>query len=247
LLLEFEKIFDDLFGKQKDQYAEIVQTVIDHPKTYDQITAVLGIAPSGALSQKLHTLVQCGFLSRDYVWQGTKQSKKHSKFRLSDNYLRFYLKYIEPVKPLITQGVYRELDLENLPNWQAMMGLQFENMVLNNLPLILRKLQVSSETLLSAAPYFQNSTKRKEGCQIDLLIQTKYTVFVCEIKFKQKIGKSVVEEVLEKIQKLTIPKTVTIRPVLIYVGELSSQVEAQNFFSHLLAFEDLLYSSKSAS
>ncbi len=120
------------------------------------------------------------------------------------------------------------------------MGLQFENLVLNNLNAIQRILNISPTSVLSITPYFQHKTQRKEACQVDLLIQTRHTLYVCEIKFRKHISLSVIDEIKEKICKLKIPKTLSGRPVLIYEGELSTNIESENFFSHLIPFEDLL-------
>ena len=163
-----------------------------------------------------------------------------SNYRLKDNYLRFYLKYIENKKELIEKKLYQDVDLENLPDWTSIMGLQFENLVLNNLHQIIKILGISSESLYSASPYFQNATKRQPGCQVDLLIQTKHTTYLVEMKFCKTIGTEVITEVIEKITRLKIPKTISLRPVLIYQGELSEQVVKENFFSNLIAFEELL-------
>ncbi len=133
-----------------------------------------------------------------------------------------------------------DVDLANLNDWLSVMGLQFENLVLNNLPKILKILSISGESLLSASPYFQNATKRKHGVQVDLLIQTKFTYYIVEIKFRQKIGRSVIDEVVQKISKLSIPKTVSVRPVLIYQGVLSKNIINENFFSALISFDQLL-------
>ncbi len=67
---------------------------------------------------------------------------------------------------------------------------------------------------------------------MDLLLQTKYTVYLCEVKFCKTIGAEIIPEVIEKIERLKIPKTVSLRPVLIYQGELSKQVIKENFFSN---------------
>jgi len=72
------------------------------------------------------------------------------------------------------------------------------------------------------------------------LIQTRYTIYLTEIKFRKTIGIEIIDEVIEKIKCLKIPKSVLLRPVLIYQGELSKQVIKENFFSKLIAFDDLL-------
>jgi AAA+ ATPase superfamily predicted ATPase len=245
LLDEFDKIFSDLFGKQAEHYQEIIKALSGHPKSYDEICNYFKVKPSGNLNEKLKVLTECGFLTRDHVWKGKIRSKKLSKYRLKDNYLRFYLKYIEDKKTVIENGLYHDVDMENFSDWSSIMGLQFENLVLNNLPTLQKILQIAPESILSAAPYFQNSTKRLSGCQIDLLIQTKFTYYLCEIKFKQQIGRDIIDDVIQKIARLKIPKTISVRPVLIYQAELSKQVISENFFSHYISFDDLLMVEKS--
>ncbi|MFI5343261.1 MAG: ATP-binding protein [Chlamydiales bacterium] len=240
LVDEFDKIFSDLFGKQAADYQSIVRTVVHQPHSAEEIAQLLNIQLSGNLSHKLMVLKECGFLERDYVWQAKKRLEKLSKYRLRDNYLRFYLKYIEPKKELIEKKLYNEVDIENLPDWPSIMGLQFENLVLNNLRQVVKILEISPESLLSASPYFQNATKTNPGCQVDLLIQTKYTSYLCEAKCCKTIGTEIISEIIQKVERLKIPKTLSLRPVLIYQGELSKQLIKENFFSKFIAFEDFL-------
>ncbi len=105
-------------------------------------------------------------------------------------------------------------------------------------------LQLSSSSVLSAAPYFQSKTKRQGACQIDLLIQCRYAIYVCEIKFSPKISPEVVNDVSEKIGKLSLSKGISIRPVLIYQGELSPKIAQANFFTHLISFEQFLHQTR---
>lgn len=165
-----------------------------------------------------------------------------SKLRLCDNYLRFYHKYIEPEKDKIQKGLYALKSLESLPNWSIVMGFQFENLVLNNLAYLMPKLNIEANTIVSASPYFQNAAKRNKGaCQIDLLIETTFSgLYVCEIKFRKKIGTSVIKEVQRKIDVLKKPKNISIRPILIYSGELSETIEESGVFDKIISFDDLL-------
>lgn len=242
LFLEFNKIFKDIFGKHADSYKEIVRTLVQSPLEQSQICEKLGIGPTGAFSKRLDTLIAAGFIRRDFVWNLNGNQSSVSRYRLSDNYIRYYLKYVEPKKVRIEQGLFDEVNLDNMAEWTTIMGLQFENLVYNNLKWIVKKLNIPFETIISAAPYFQNKTTKQESCQIDLLIHTKFTLYVCEIKFRQKITTTVIQEVLQKIERLHYPKTLTVRPVLIYQGELAPQIDREHFFSHLVCFEDLLFS-----
>lgn len=242
LVDEFDKIFSDLFGKNMLEYQSIVQVLVHQSLSAQEIADKLNIELTGHLTKKLTVLKECGFISRDYVNIGKKQSSKMSKFRLKDNYIRLYLKYIHGKRDLIEKKLYNDVDLENLPDWYSIMGLQFENLVLNNLSVIIQLLDITPESIYSAAPYFQNKTKLNFGCQVDLLIQTKFTNYICEIKFRKKIGVEIIQEVIQKIERLKIPKTISLRPVLIYQGEISKNVIQANFFSQIISFETLLES-----
>jgi len=92
----------------------------------------------------------------------------------------------------------------------------------------------------NAGPYFQKKTQKRPGCQIDLLIETRYTLYVCEIKFRKKIEKSVILDVSKKIQHLVFPNRFTVRPILIYAGELGPGIKGSDFFSEIIRFEQLL-------
>jgi hypothetical protein len=93
---------------------------------------------------------------------------------------------------------------------------------------------------VSAAPYFQKKTLRKEACQVDLLIHTRYAAYICEIKYQSRIGSRVIKDINEKIIKLKLPKNLSVRPVLIYMGELSEKVKVSNIFNQYLPFEHIL-------
>lgn len=205
-----------------------------------EICSKLKIPYTGGFSNKLKKLEVAGFIARDYVFDVSGRKTGLSRYRLRDNYIRFYLKYIEPKKPLIEKGVYQNAALENVPGWYAIMGLQFQNLVLNNLLTIIKLLKIPHESIVSAAPYFQNATKRQLACQFDLLIQTKHTIYVVEIKFRKLVDKSVIDEVEKKIKRLKYKRHYSIRPVLIYLGELSDSIANSEFFSNIIHFEKLL-------
>lgn len=59
-----------------------------------------------------------------------------------------------------------------------------------------------------SGPFFQKKNTKNKGCQIDLLIQTKFgTPYLCELKFYlSEVGKQVFVDVEEKIKRLAYPK-----------------------------------------
>ena len=160
---------------------------------------------------------------------------------MKDNYARFYLRYIEPKKEIVDAGAYRFVSLDALDGWESIMGLQFENLVLNHYPALIEPLNIGNSLIESAAPY---SRRRKvdgaDGLQIDLLLQTKHSNFVIEIKRKREIGREVIDEVERKLSKLSTPRGKSARPVLVYDGNLSPVVETDGYFDAIIPFRRLL-------
>ena len=122
------------------------------------------------------------------------------------------------------------------------MGLQFENLVLNNRKFIWERLNLYVENIVTDNPYFQRPQIRKKGCQIDYLIQTRTNVlYACEIKFsKQELKSSVIAEVMKKLDCFYLPRGFSIMPVLIHVNGVCDSVIDQQYFSHIINFGDLL-------
>ena len=66
-------------------------------KTLEEIRKALDYPRGGTLSEIMKALIVSGFVSAYYTW--TPKTGKEGKsylYRLSDNYIRFFLKYIEP-------------------------------------------------------------------------------------------------------------------------------------------------------
>ena len=60
------------------------------------------------------------------------------------------------------------------------------------------------------------------------------------MKFRKRITRAVVGEVQEKINRLKLPKGYTVRPVLIYAGELAAGIDEEDYFDRILDFDELL-------
>jgi len=240
LFSEFDKIFRDIFARRSATFKRIVEALSGPSLEQGELCRKLGVKPTGGLSDALSVLVTSGMVARDRVWDTSGRKTGLSKYRIRDNYLRFYLRYIDGQKEKIEQGLFRDVHLENLVNWEATLAYQFENLVLNNLLAVIRRLDVAPESILSASPYFQHKTRRHEACQIDLLIHTKNTLYVCEIKFRKRIGAGVGDDVQGKIAKLTGRTKYSVRPVLIYHGELAPSIGRSDLFCKLIPAADLL-------
>ena len=228
---EFSDIFSDVFEGKSTVNRRILEALAGGPLTGTEISTALGVGNNGHLTDSLEKLEIAGFISRDAgVNPQTGGAAKIARYRIIDNYTRFYLKYIEPRLDLIRKDLFQLADLEQLPSWRITLGLQFECLMLNNMSALLKAIGVSGTSLISASPYRRNAHSRGEGCQIDLLLQTRRSVWVVEFKRKQEIGVEVVDEVSQKVRRLGVPRGVSVRTALVYVGRLSSAVEAEGYF-----------------
>lgn len=237
---EFKQIFSDLFGKRSEKYKQIVKLLVQGSLEYGEICEKLGVGKSGLMSDYLNDLVRSGFVSRDHTWHPkTKRSAPLLfKYRLRDNYLRFYLKYIDGKLPAIERGVYQLKSLSLLPGWATVMGLQFENLVLNNRHFVHQCLKLSPDDILVENPFFQHQTTRRSACQIDYMIQTRTNIlYVCEVKFSRDIlRKEIIREVKDKISRLYVPKGMSCCPVLIHVNGVQDSVIDSNYFTKIIDF-----------
>lgn len=237
LVNEFNNIFSDLFLHDSVFYKKIVEILAGGSKERQEICDLLKIDSSGRISEYLSELELAGFITREHTWairSGT--DSKLSKYRLSDNYLRFYIKYIDKNIAKIKLGQFHTKSLALLPEWNTIMGLQFENLVLNNRQLIYQALGINPDEIITANPFYQNKTYKSSGCQIDFMIQTKFcSLYICEIKFsKNVIGEHVIDEVQKKIDALVFPKGYSCRPVLIHVNGVSQDVVDHDYFTDII-------------
>lgn len=237
LFREFDHIFSDLFSKRATTYSNIVKTLSNSPLTFNEISKKLNLKKSGVLSQYLDDLSLAGFIHEDCTWNiFTKEESHLKKFRLKDIYLRFYLRYIEPHKSRIAKDLFEDKSFMNIHKWESVMGLQFENLVINNLKSLCKILRIELLEIVNAGPFFQRKTQRQKGCQIDLMIQTKQnTLYVCEIKFSSSLVQaSVIEEVEKKINNLSIPKGFSIRTVLLHVNGVCKAILESEKFNNII-------------
>ena len=81
---------------------------------------------------------------------------------------------------------------------------------------------------------------RGAGYQIDLLLQTRRSQCVVEIKRQGKIKKGVIDEVASKVSKLRRAEGCAVRAALVYDGELAETIPADGYFDAIISFRRLL-------
>lgn len=246
LFNDYDYIFSALLERKSDFYEKIVRSLCDKQVDQRALLDKLSKESSGLISSYFDELVASGFIERDYTWH-LKSGKlsKLSQYRLSDNYLRFYLKYIQPNAEKIIKAQFKHHSLSVLSGWDSIMGLQIENLVLNNRHAIKQKIGIYPDEVIFDNPFFQKKTTRNKGCQIDYMVQTKYgNLYVCEIKFSRNIIKDdVINEVNEKIKRISLPRNFSTKPVLIHCSDIHEKIINSGFFSKIIDISELFLTS----
>ena len=247
LYKDFDAIFSPLFGAETELKRRILVALSDGLLSGAELSARFALKRNGRMSSVLRELKEGGFISDDPgLNPATGTDSRVGKYRLKDNYTRFYLKYVMPRKTQIEAGSFRFASLGTLPEWNAVMGLQFENLIVNNAMSLIPFLHLGNSIVESAAPY-RNARRDAEGgkgCQIDLLIQTPMTAYIVEIKRKREIDESVIAEVQGRLSRLPLRKGMSPRPVLVYEGELAPSVEGSGYFDAIIPASKLLESAR---
>ena len=241
LFKDFDSIFSDVFGAGIAAKRRILGVLAEGPASVTDLATAMSIEPNGHITDDLNDLIAAGFVAAGAGLNPITGAKvREVRYRLCDNYTRFYLKFILPRREAIRQGLYRFTDLESLPGWSGMLGLQFENLVINNLASLCRVIGLGRKLVISAAPYARRKSASCPGLQIDLLIQTPKSVYVVEVKRCNRIDASVEKEMAEKVVRLGVGPDKSVRTVLVYEGRLSPEVEENGFIDFIVPFHRIV-------
>lgn len=241
LFREFNETFSEVFGVRVTTRGRILRLLVDGGLSSSELAEREGKMPNGSYAEVLRDLQLAGFVAEDSGLSPlTGKPIKQTRYRIKDNYARFYLKNIEPRAAAIKAGLFSFSSLEQLNGWDAILGLQFQNMILNHVTDLFTHLGLEQSLVFSAAPYIQNATKRNQGCQIDLLIRTERMLMIVEIKRQKQIGHGIIAEVEEKVRRLRADKRLSIRTALVYDGQLTASVPADRYFDFIVPAERLL-------
>ena len=240
LFRDFDETFADVFGPSSGEKRTLLNALSDGSLTAAELSRKTGCEANGHLSASLDELVLAGFAERDDgVNPETGRPSGRTLYRLRDNYTRFYLRYVEPHAAAIRKGTFRFASLEQLPGWETVLGLQFENLILGNVRDLLPRLGFGNTLLLSSAPWRNSRKAEGRAVQIDLLLQSSRSVCVVEIKRRREIGREVISEVEAKVRALRVAGGKAVRTALVYEGRLHPGVEADGYFDRVVPAETL--------
>ena len=262
---DFDEMFTDVITRQPTFTGRVLRLLVDGPRSAAEVAEAIGMERGGRVSDALEQLVESGLVSADEGNNpATGAAAREKRYRIRDNYARFYLKYIEPAKTVIDGGRFAFGGFDALDGWESVMGLAFENLVLNNWTRLLQPLHLEAAQIMSAAPWRRAGSRAaaagtagrkggrkaarrgargkedRKGVQVDLLLQTRRSLCVVEIKRRREIGREVIDEVAEKVRRLPRRDGMSVRTALVYEGALAPIVEADGYFDAIVPFRRLL-------
>ena len=136
-------------------------------------------------------------------------------------------------------GLFQYGNLASLKGWDSIRGLQFENLVVGNFRTLLPILGIEGASLSSAAPFRRAKEGAVSGVQIDLLLQTKATAYVIEVKRRDQIDATIVNEIAAKVKAVGCRPSVSVRTALVYDGHLAPSVVHDHMIDFIIPAERL--------
>ncbi|OGT63551.1 MAG: hypothetical protein A3J38_01170 [Gammaproteobacteria bacterium RIFCSPHIGHO2_12_FULL_45_9] len=232
---DYGRIFYSQFKEYKT-YENIVLFLKDHPKSLEEISQHLKIISGGGVKSYLENLEKALFIT-SYIPYNKGETSKLKKYKLTDEYLRFYFKYVAPHLKLINTNYTRDLFSQLVePLWDAWFGFAFENFCMKN-ALFLAERMGFGDRVIQWGPYFHRGDT---DFQIDLIyVRNDHVITVCEIKYHlHPISISIVHEVERKCNLLSPPPGYTLEKALISRFGPDDALRQLNYFHHTLQGSD---------
>ena len=241
---EFDDMFTDVVTAKQKFTVQVLRVFVEGPRSCAEVASALGVERSGNVSSAVAVLLESGFLAEESTRDPeTGKPMRERRYRLRDNYTRFYLKFIEPHKDQIDAGAFVLSSLDQLEGLDAVMGLAFENLVVNNYVSLLPLFHLTGTLVTAAGAYRRHPAKGKRGkpgVQVDFMLQTRRSLWFVEIKRKHEIGRDIESEVDRKVSAIRRPEGVSVKTALVYDGHLSPVAKADGYFDAIIPFKDLL-------
>lgn len=183
---EFERLFASLFSSS-DAYETLVRAIAKKRSGVlrDELIASSGVASGGRLASRLRELEEAGFIA-SLVPYGKK--RKQVAYRLIDEYVWFWLKWIEkaPRGILAKGGADWWIAKSQTPGYRAWAGYAFEGICLKHVDKIVKELGISGVAAdVGTWRHVPTANEpRSRGAEIDLLIdRADGVVNLCELKY----------------------------------------------------------------
>ena len=247
LIDEFDKLFSSLFNTY-EIYVELVRLIASYHQGISQVELFkkMGKNFKGKSGlTKLKELEDTGFIT---AFKSHFHQKKGIYYKAADEYVLFYLKWIEPIKEtLLKKGLIAGYwdKQQTSPTWHSWAGLAFETLCYKHLPQISTALRLSPTALPNTWRYAPIKNMQEAGAQIDLLFdRDDDAITLCEIKYTDQpfvIDKKYAQELKQKMEvfkKVTKTKK-QLFLAMISANGLKSTAYAEIMIDGLVTLDDL--------
>ncbi len=202
---EFKNLYSSLFNESQN-HENIVRALATKREglSREEIIVKTGLSSGGTFASRLNELEAAGFI-QSFLPYGKKSREK--KYKLSDEYSLFYLKWIEPtlLGKILIRGQGYWAKKSQTPAFKAWSGYAFEALCFKHLEKIIYKLRLTSISFEAGSWRFVPSKNQtaENGAQIDLLFDREDGIInICEIKYSSEefvIDKKYASELKEKM------------------------------------------------
>ncbi len=237
---EFERLFASHFGSTP-HYRSILEHLARHgPSDRDTLVRACNLGSGGRVSQYLENLIMADFVTK-YGPVDRPSAGRNARYRISDPYLDFYLRFIRPNLNAIRSPGGRDIVGACLPQkrYYPWRGQAFERLCHEHRQLIAERLGFGA-VAYQAGPWFRQG---ELGFQIDLVfLRADRVMTICGMKFPdaaKRVGKGVISEMQRKISRLPNPRGLAVDPVLITVSEPTRDLVNEGYFSRILTLHEL--------
>lgn len=239
-LNEYQRIFTSGLGSNKN-YLNIIKFLSREKfATRRQIAKYIRSETGGTLTALLKDLELCGFITR-YAPYNLDEQSLLTRYNISDQYLQFYFKFIEPIYGEIQNGNFNKnptlpLNTDTYLKW---LGYSFERFCRKHHRLIARLLGFESVKYKAGAFFNRQSHTQNKRFQIDLVFDRADRVFtICEIKYLQsKATCRIIADFERKLELFPNPKRATISKVLITTEGADNKLAS--YFDRILTLDDI--------
>lgn len=200
LLSEFHKLYASLF-KNSEIHLQVIRALAKNRRGIlrSELIKRAHLKDGGQVSLVLRELEESGFIAS---LSALGKERKAAHYFLSDEYTLFYLKWIEPHKGELLNGVEKEfwIKKQSDPSWKSWAGFAFEGLCLKHIGEIKKGLEIGGVS--TSAAYWKGSNEGKKEVEVDLVIdRADQCLHLCEMKFTNDefvITKSYAEDLRRK-------------------------------------------------
>lgn len=239
---EYERIFTSSMAKNA-HYRGIINA-LSHKRfaSRKELAKSLKLTSGGSLSQILTDLEKSGFIAH-YPPYHLQAKSTLTRYAISDNYLQFYLKFIEPILQNIESGMYDKHPQQAIKSDQYMkwLGFAFERWCRKYHYVIAKILGFSGVQYRSGAFFSRSTEKDSPGFQIDLIFErADFVNTICEIKYLQgKVGTKVIDDFERKLALFPNKERHSLHKVLICPEGADTALINCGYFDQIITRDQL--------